>query len=510
MKLTRDFNQSLLIILFLTLSCPFPALGLERVLAETDIGLYITIFQVPQGRIKVYLPDDMALGDTISGTTIEEPAGKTEEELRRSLDELDRYFVGIEKEKTAVNRKVLNWTIPGFLNRGLAYLTLRDKSGKEVARAQVPVRNKAFTIERSIIHSPWEYECPNMGRAGRPTQITGPFDGSFSNTEVKIGGQEARLLAESPRKLVVESPEEIMGLTDIELKEGDVVVKRRFNNLRVTKINEEMTPNLPHTKQPTKIEAKEQEVKEKNLLVEQTLPTETQKKAESETTNVKEERIPPSPSIERPTKVETYKEEATKKESLYEQTLTPLKPSEKKAQLVPAKSKGQISTSSPIHTEEPTKVEINKEKTVKNELSVEPSPISSPINQAAEKLESKKAGVEKQIPVASPNIIKKLEAKKEEKPMEKIAATLPSIKTEGKYTVQVASFKTDIEAQKFAEELKSKGYPGFVKTVTIPGKGTVHRVRIGTFKTRKEAKLYGDNLKKTEPQVKSVIVTVND
>ncbi|MGB7292989.1 MAG: SPOR domain-containing protein [Thermodesulfobacteriota bacterium] len=88
--------------------------------------------------------------------------------------------------------------------------------------------------------------------------------------------------------------------------------------------------------------------------------------------------------------------------------------------------------------------------------------------------------------------------------------SLPPIDSEGKYTVQVGSFLEEKAAVQFLSSLKHKRYPAFIKRVVIPGYGASYRVRIGTFGTRDKAYLYGENLKRLEPNIKSVYITMND
>jgi len=89
-------------------------------------------------------------------------------------------------------------------------------------------------------------------------------------------------------------------------------------------------------------------------------------------------------------------------------------------------------------------------------------------------------------------------------------AALPPIEPGGKYTVQVGSFKNEKTAKEREKLLKSSGYPAFIKRVIIPEEGILYGVRIGTFHTRKSAKLYGDSLKTLEPGIKVVYITFND
>lgn len=88
--------------------------------------------------------------------------------------------------------------------------------------------------------------------------------------------------------------------------------------------------------------------------------------------------------------------------------------------------------------------------------------------------------------------------------------SLPPIDPEGSYTVQVGSFLEEKAAVQFLNSLKLRRYPASVKRVLIPGYGASYRVRIGTFATRDKAYLYGENLKKLEPHIKSVYITMND
>ncbi|MDG0815408.1 SPOR domain-containing protein [Bdellovibrio svalbardensis] len=61
--------------------------------------------------------------------------------------------------------------------------------------------------------------------------------------------------------------------------------------------------------------------------------------------------------------------------------------------------------------------------------------------------------------------------------------------TVGKFTVQVASYADEAEAQKFASDLKDKGYSAFYVPANIKGK-TWFRVSVGQFATPKEAASY--------------------
>lgn len=81
--------------------------------------------------------------------------------------------------------------------------------------------------------------------------------------------------------------------------------------------------------------------------------------------------------------------------------------------------------------------------------------------------------------------------------------------SEGKYTVQVASFPDRASAEDMEREFKAKRYPAYTEEVEIPGKGTWYRVKIGKFTTESEANRYGNDMKSAEPAVRSVLVVMN-
>ncbi|HSG31506.1 MAG TPA: SPOR domain-containing protein [Thermodesulfobacteriota bacterium] len=80
----------------------------------------------------------------------------------------------------------------------------------------------------------------------------------------------------------------------------------------------------------------------------------------------------------------------------------------------------------------------------------------------------------------------------------------------GKYTVQIASYKQQEDAMKLAKRLQSKGYEAYIIQAKVPSKGTWHRVRIGSYPTKTEAKNYGSHLAKNEPLIDSMFVTLNN
>ncbi len=69
---------------------------------------------------------------------------------------------------------------------------------------------------------------------------------------------------------------------------------------------------------------------------------------------------------------------------------------------------------------------------------------------------------------------------------------------EGRYSIQVASFRTVEEAELLASGLRAKGHDTYVMEADIPGRGLFHRVRIGPFAQRGEARSYRQRLEAAE------------
>jgi cell division septation protein DedD len=61
---------------------------------------------------------------------------------------------------------------------------------------------------------------------------------------------------------------------------------------------------------------------------------------------------------------------------------------------------------------------------------------------------------------------------------------------EGGYQLQVSSFRTQAEAQGFADQLRARSHKAYVVEAHVPGRGTWFRVRIGPFQSQHTASQY--------------------
>ncbi|RYE94570.1 MAG: SPOR domain-containing protein [Myxococcales bacterium] len=77
----------------------------------------------------------------------------------------------------------------------------------------------------------------------------------------------------------------------------------------------------------------------------------------------------------------------------------------------------------------------------------------------------------------------------------------------GAYNLQVASFRTEGEAQSFATVLRQRGHKAYIEAAAIAGRGIWHRVRIGPFKYLRDATKYRSDFEAREHIVPFVIET---
>ncbi|MEO7672584.1 MAG: fasciclin domain-containing protein, partial [Pyrinomonadaceae bacterium] len=229
-----------------------PAIGsFFDIPARTDVasGLSTTTFDTLEGTVTVNLPDDLAAGDTISGTVIAEPKGKTGDEQAKNQDELSGYVVEVADQSTPKENVTGNlidfckdpaaktndyaitvcskWSVPDAVKT--VVVVLKNREGKIVSHADVPVApkaNPAKVTEGLLI--------PAVGQAGKPLSVKGPFDGDFASTAIKLGNQTAKFLASSPRKVVVQNPSNAKGVAQVEIHyAGKIVANCTYRSISV-------------------------------------------------------------------------------------------------------------------------------------------------------------------------------------------------------------------------------------------------------------------------------------
>jgi hypothetical protein len=193
---------------------------------HTEAGLHRVFFRVPQGIIRVNYPDDMAVGDSISGTVYTEPAGKTQKEQDKNSGELSGYVIEKEGQKTPASEKRFQWLVPAKAAGGLSAVLLRDRRGTVVARSVVPVDPRPAPADQGGFDLPYGAQAGTFVSASVPAS---PEPGS----SVTVGGDYAPVIAESPRKVVFLTPQGVAGPSTLRVTKNGASAEVPFRSLRL-------------------------------------------------------------------------------------------------------------------------------------------------------------------------------------------------------------------------------------------------------------------------------------
>lgn len=182
-------------------------------------GLTTIVFNVTQGVVKVYLPDDIRPGDIISGTVSARPAGNNAVQTGRNLAELLQYNLkidGIEHVVTS-DLETFKWIVPA--DRTLfTPVELMAPNGSIAGKVTLPLKNNTAGDL-----SGKDCSFPSHVLTATPLRIAGSFDGDIANTRCLLNNQSVQLLAESPRQCHVLFPNNEHGSHDLQLIENGVV-----------------------------------------------------------------------------------------------------------------------------------------------------------------------------------------------------------------------------------------------------------------------------------------------
>lgn len=200
----------------LSLFLPVPASITWAQTVSSQKGLTTIVFNVTQGSVKVYLPDDIRPGDIISGTVSAEPAGKNAVQTGKNLSELLQYSLKINGIKHVVTSdpEAFKWIVPADRTL-LSPLELISPKGNIAGKATLPLKNN--TAEDL---SGKDCTVPSHVLKATPLRIAGSFDGDIANTRCLLDNQPVQLLAESPRQCQVLFPSNEQGSRNLQLIEN--------------------------------------------------------------------------------------------------------------------------------------------------------------------------------------------------------------------------------------------------------------------------------------------------
>ncbi|MEW6145207.1 MAG: SPOR domain-containing protein [Thermodesulfobacteriota bacterium] len=500
------------LLVFLVLSGTAPSFP-----ENTAKGVHIVELKTQAGLVKVFLPDDISAGDTVSASVALYPGGVTAEAVNRNLAMLKSCIIETSFFKVPASQKSIKINVPRNSAGTEMKFTLRNASMKVLDSVSVPISLSAASRGSSEAPSPYDYQCPLVGQAGRVVEIKGPFDGDFATTDFKIGNKKANVIAESPRKLVFESPSDVIGSVEVVLVERNVEVRRPFTCLQVLKIGEgDAVPVVsgsaagPAVPQDREMRATEPGIAEREL------PPATQS-LEFGSIKAEENLPPPERTAEAPAQalVPGYRNEEMRI-ILANQMESPVS-LEGSLSAAPAESE----VAEPAAEEESAPSAREGESIV--EAPIETAPVKKPEqdSQILTPTGSDGENASGIVPGGSTAAVLEgqllasftggaLEDGVSDAVKQPEAQPPAEAEPRGKFTVQVASYREKQDAYVLADRLTRKGYQAFVSEANLPGKGKWYRVRVGRFGTRKEASSFGESLKRNESFIKSVYVAEDE
>jgi hypothetical protein len=215
-----------------------PAAAQDPVGSVVEDGIQRVTFEVPAGRIKVFLPDDAEAGGTISGTVTTEPNGRDAGEKSKNEGVLAGYVIDLGDGTTVkTDQPRFTWVPQGPPASKPRYrIRIADVFSSDMNPVRKPTPPSASgPIIPEPVNGPSapRYSIRPIGQTGRNVVITGPFDGNSSNTNVTIGSTPITVIAESPRKAIVRSPTDVVGPTEIKVNEAGTQTTAPFRNLKI-------------------------------------------------------------------------------------------------------------------------------------------------------------------------------------------------------------------------------------------------------------------------------------
>ena len=206
-------------------TCPTSSPGYDADIAIYD-GIVRVDFKTAFGGIQVFLPDDLAAGDTCTGSIRLEPSGKTAAERSDNLSKIRELELEFGRERLKTADSLFTLELPRVLNSSDRFLRCRHR-GRIVLEVGIPLY-----AERPRILD--EFVLPTGGQQGRLIEINGPCNGTpGKNDYVKIGETALPLLAESPRKMIFRNTTDQLGPTKLSCSENGKVAECPFRNIGI-------------------------------------------------------------------------------------------------------------------------------------------------------------------------------------------------------------------------------------------------------------------------------------
>ena len=123
----------------------------------------------------------------------------------------------MEDQEKETSAGVASWMIPSAAAGTITYLKLKDRAGKTIGKMEIPMEKPGFNsgkIAENTVDFPSHFPQSNS------VEVSGDFDGEMSNTEIDFDGNSGDILAESEHGVFVNTPDDVVGETEVTITEN--------------------------------------------------------------------------------------------------------------------------------------------------------------------------------------------------------------------------------------------------------------------------------------------------
>lgn len=220
-----------------------------------DLGGVVSIkMGTPKGMIYVSIPSDARVGQRVSWSALLVPSGKSKNDLAKNETKLRDHYLRIGDTQFPLKKDPLaTFVAAPVLEIGLTegkkkekieisvpgYSTVSDSAedGSAVPDSATPKPDAPGTVDSIPFVSIREFSVSCSGPieafSGWPVRIPGVFDGLAENTTVTVGGKPARVEAETESGVVVNAPDWNLGLSTIQIREGENQAECTLRNVGI-------------------------------------------------------------------------------------------------------------------------------------------------------------------------------------------------------------------------------------------------------------------------------------
>lgn len=191
---------------------------------ESVNGVHAISFEVKEGSIYVYLPENIVKETTFSGSVSLFPTGATSREQAKNLEKLKKYKIQtLNIEFSAGSKSFLATNSSGTTD-----ISLKSVKGKLIAKQQVTFNFKTVLPAETPLSLP-THIANNVN-----TSFYGVFDGNIGNTSVTANGEMIKIVAESPVQVSLR-PENLNSTSSsIIVKDGNTRYNEQCNSIYYT------------------------------------------------------------------------------------------------------------------------------------------------------------------------------------------------------------------------------------------------------------------------------------